>query len=245
MTAARVTAAPVTAPRIGILCLDTSFTKIPGHIRNPATFSFPVSYKVVRGATPGRVVMDQDHALIEPFIVAARELEAEGVAAITGACGFLVLYQRELAGSVRVPLFTSSLLQVPMVARMLAVGQRVGVLAASEEALSARHLEAAGAGDVPVCVAGMARHPEFREVILEGRRDRLDVAALRAQTLIEARRLAGRHPAMGALVLECTDLAPFSHAIQASLGIPVFDIVTLTELVHRSLTHRRYPLSPA
>jgi hypothetical protein len=231
----------VTAPRIGILCLDTSFTKIPGHIRNPATFGFPVSYKVVRGATPGRVVTSQDSALLDPFIAAARELEADGVAAITGACGFLVLFQRELAGSVRVPVFTSSLLQVPMAARMLAAGRQVGVLAASEEGLTARHLQAAGAGDVPVCVAGMSRHPEFREVILEGRRDRLDAAALRAETLTEARRLATRRPAMGALVLECTDLAPFSYAIQASLGIPVFDIVTLTEMVHRSLTHRPYP----
>jgi hypothetical protein len=233
----------VTAPRIGVLCLDTSFTKIPGHIRNPATFGFPVSYQVVRGATPGRVVTGQDPALLDPFIDAARELEADGVAAITGACGFLVLFQRELAGSVRVPVFTSSLLQVPMVARMLAAGQQVGVLAASEEALTARHLQAAGAGDVPVRVAGMARHPEFREVILEGRRDRLDAAALRAETLTEARRLAAMHPAIGALVLECTDLAPFSHAIQASLGIPVFDIVTLTEMVYRSLAHRPFPAS--
>jgi Asp/Glu/hydantoin racemase len=225
----------MTQARIGILCLDTSFTKIPGHIRNPATFGFPVSYQVVRGATPERVVTRQDPALLGPFIAAARELEAAGVAAITGACGFLVLFQRELADSVRVPLFTSALLQVPMVARMLATGRRVGVLTASEEALTARHLQAAGAGDVPVCVAGMARHQEFREVILEGRRDRLDAAALRAETLAQARWLAARNPAMGALVLECTDLAPFSHAIQASLGIPVFDIVTLTELVHWSL----------
>jgi hypothetical protein len=231
----------VTAPRIGILCLDTSFTKIPGHIRNPATFEFPVSYKVVRGATPGRVVTSQDPALLDPFIAAARELEADGVAAITGACGFLVLFQRELAACVRVPVFTSSLLQVPMAARMLAAGRPVGVLAASAQGLTARHLQAAGAGDVPVCVAGMSRHPEFREVILEGRRDRLDATALRAETLTEACRLATRHPAMGALVLECTDLAPFSYAIQASLRIPVFDIVTLTEMVHRSLTHRPYP----
>jgi hypothetical protein len=230
----------VTAARIGVLCLETSFTKIPGHIRNPATFAFPVTCKVVRGATPERVVGKPDRALVGPFIDAARELEADGVVAITGACGFLVLFQRELADSVRVPLFTSSLLQVPLAARMLAGGRQVGILAASEEALTARHLEAAGAAGVPVCVAGMARYPEFREVILQGRRDVLDVDRLREETLTEARRLAARHPAMGALVLECTDLAPFAYAIAASLGIPVFDIVTLTEMIHRTLSPRVY-----
>ncbi|HEX4831824.1 MAG TPA: aspartate/glutamate racemase family protein [Trebonia sp.] len=231
----------VTAARIGVLCLDTSFTKPPGHIRNPATFSFPVTYRVVAGATPGRVVTDPDPALLGPFIDAARELEAGGVAAITGACGFLVAFQRELAASVGIPLFTSSLLQVPLAARMLPAGKRVGVLAASAGALTARHFEAAGAAGIPVHVAGMARYPEFREVILEGRRDRLDLAALRAETLAEAGSLIARHPSIGALVLECTDLAPFSPALAAALGRPVFDIVTLTEWVHRGLAPRPYP----
>jgi hypothetical protein len=223
---------------IGVLCLDTSFTKIPGHIRNPLTFGFPVIYQVVRGATPERVVSRADPALLAPFVAAARELEAAGVSAITTACGFLILFQRQLADSVHVPVFTSSLLQLPMVARMLGFGQRVGLLVADEESLTQRHLDAAGAGSVPVCIGGMSGWREFREVILEGRRDELDATALEAEVLTEATRLRHRCPGMGALVIECTDLAPFSHAVQNALGVPVFDIATLTETVHRALTHR-------
>ena len=56
--------------------------------------------------------------------------------------------------------------------------------------------------------------------------------------LAEVDALAGANPDLGALVIECTDLVPFAHAIQARLGVPVFDIVTLTEMVHQSLTRR-------
>jgi len=35
-------------------------------------------------------------------------------------------------------------------------------------------------------------------------------------------------------VLECTDLPPYAHALQAALNRPVFDIITLSEMVHRA-----------
>jgi hypothetical protein len=225
---------------IGVLCLETSFTKIPGHIRNPTTFDFPVAYQVVAGATPERVVSQADPSLLEPFIDAARELEARGVAAITGACGFLVLFQRELAGAVRVPLYASSLIQLPMVHRMLRPDQKVGLLVAKKESLTRRHLAAIGGASVPVCVAGMAEQPEFREVMLEGRRVELDAVRLEREVLHEVEQLVRDNPDTGALVIECTDLVPFAYAIQEGTGLPVFDIVTLTEMVYQSLTRRPF-----
>lgn len=225
---------------IGVLCLDTSFTKIPGHIRNRTTFDFPVTYKVVEGATAERVVSQADPRLLEPFVRAARELEAEGVAAITGACGFLVIFQQQLADAVGIPLYASSLIQLPMVHRMLRSDQKVGLLVARKPSLTRRHLEAIGAESVPVCIAGMQEQPEFREVMLEGRRVELDADRLSREVLSEAGQLARENPDIGAIVIECTDLVPFSHAIQAQIGVPVFDIVTLTEMVHRSLTRQPF-----
>jgi Asp/Glu/hydantoin racemase len=230
---------------IGVLCLETAFTKIPGHIRNPATFGFEVRYRVVTGATPERVVSQGDPALIEPFIAAARELQASGVAAITTGCGFLVLFQQQLAAAVDVPLYTSSLIQLPMVARMLRPDQRVGLLVAKAEALTERHLAAIGGESVPVCVAGMADQPEFREVMLEGRRTDLDVARLKQEVLDRAGELARANPDLGALIIECTDLVPFAHAIQELIRVPVFDIVTLTQMVHDCLVRGPYSFSPA
>lgn len=225
---------------IGVLGLDTTFTKIPGHIRNPATFCFPVLVEVVAGATSRRVVEEADPALLGPFIDAARKLEAAGAAAITSACGFLAMFQQEMAAAVDVPLYASSLIQLPMVHRMLKPDQRVGLLTASAASLSARHLAAVGAADVPVSVAGMDAQPEFREVMLEGRRDDLNVPRLRAEVLHIAGQLLRDDPGIGALVIECTDLVPFAVDIQQLARLPVFDIVTLTEMVHHALTRHPY-----
>lgn len=225
---------------IGVLCLDTSFTKVPGHIRSPATFDFPVAYKVVEGATPERVVSQADPRLLEPFVHAAQELEAQRVAAITAACGFLVLFQKQLADAVAVPLYASSLIQLPMVHRMLRPDQKVGLLVAKKRSLTRRHLEAIGGEHVPVCVAGMEEQPEFREVMLEGRRAELDADLLGREVVTQAGQMARANPDMGALIIECTDLVPFAHAIQSLIGIPVFDIVTLTQMVYLSLTRRPF-----
>ncbi|GAB2539670.1 aspartate/glutamate racemase family protein [Nocardia heshunensis] len=226
--------------RIGVLCLDTAFTKFPGHIRNPATFDFPITYQIVHGATPRRVVTEADPTLLEPFIDAARKLESEGVAAITAACGFLVIFQQRLADAVRIPLYTSSLIQLPLVHRMLATDRPIGLLVADEKSLTRRHLAAIGGETVPIRVAGMSAHPEFREVILEGGRNNLDPDRLGREVLTEVHRLATHSPDLGALIIECTDLVPYRHTIQQHLGIPVFDIVTLTEMVHQTLSHQPF-----
>jgi aspartate/glutamate racemase len=224
---------------IGVICLDTGYPKIPGHIRNPATFDFPVRYRVVRGAT-AKLVTGSEPPPLAHFIEAARDLEARGVAAITTGCGFLAVHQRELADAVEVPCYASSLIQVPMVHRMLRPDQRVGLLVARERTFTRRHLQGVGAGHVPVCVAGMDNQPEFREVIIEARRGDLDVDRLGREVLDQARRLARANPDLGAVVIECTDLVPYAHAVQRQLGLPVFDIVTLTDMVHRGLTRRQY-----
>lgn len=224
---------------IGVICLDTAYPKIIGHIRNPATFEFPVRYRVVPGATAS-LVTGSEPPSATPFIQAARELEAQGVAAVTTGCGFLAAHQRELADAVGVPCYASSLIQLPLVHRMLRSDQRVGVLVARERTLTRRHLQGVGAEHVPVCVVGMDDQPEFREVIIEARRDDLDADRLGQEVLVQVERLAGENPDLGALVIECTDLAPYAHAVRRRFGLPVFDIVTLTEMVHRGLARRRY-----
>jgi hypothetical protein len=124
---------------------------------------------------------------------------------------------------------------------MIGPGRTVGLLVADEAALTPRHLAAVGAQEVPVAVTGMAGQPEFREVMLEGRRDSLDVDRLAAEVGDQVDALARAHPDLGALVIECTDLVPFAHRIQARLGVPVFDIVTLTRMLYEGLTRHPYP----
>lgn len=48
-------------------------------------------------------------------VEAAKELEAEGVRAIVGACGYFAHFQKQVADAVNVPVFLSSLCQLPLI----------------------------------------------------------------------------------------------------------------------------------
>jgi hypothetical protein len=220
---------------VGILMLDTRFPRIPGDMGNAATFPFPVRYHRVRGADPDLVVRRGAEGLLPAFLEGARALEGEGVGAITTNCGFLVKYQRELAAAVRVPLFTSSLLLVPLVHRLLPPGRRVGIMTVNAATLGPEHLRGASIGsEIPIAVAGMEGEKEFTRVLL-GDELELDVDAARGEHVRVARRLVSDYPDVGALVLECTNMPPYTADIQRETGLPVFDIVALVTLVHGAL----------
>jgi Asp/Glu/hydantoin racemase len=216
---------------VGVLMLDTRFPRIAGDIGNPSTFDFPVRYHRVRGASPDLVVKSDGRAVLPLFVEGARLLEREGVRAITTSCGFLARFQEELAASVRVPVFTSSLMLVPIVHRMLAPGRIVGIMTVDASALDRRHLEGAGVRpDMDVVVAGLETEREFSRVLL-GDLATLDVEIARAEHVTVARRLVAAHPEVGAIVLECTNMPPYRREIQDATGLPVFDVTTLVRMV--------------
>ncbi len=220
---------------VGILMLDTRFPRIPGDMGHAATFPFPVRYHRVAGADPDRVVRGGAEGLLEPFVEGARRLEAEGVGAITTNCGFLVKFQRELAAAVRVPVFTSSLLLVPLVHAMLPPGRRIGILTVHAGSLTPAHLAGAGIRpDVPLAVAGLETEKEFTRVLL-GNELVLDVDLAREEHVRVARRLVAEHPDVGAIVLECTNMPPYAADVQRETGRPVFDITSLVRMVHEAL----------
>lgn len=225
---------------IGVLCLDSRFPKLPGHIKNPSSLPFSVLYETVEGATVPELINRPSDQFIEPFIEAAQKLQAEGVRAITGSCGFLALYQQQLAEAVDIPVFASSLIQVPLLYQMTGCRKPVGILTASRAGLTEKHLAAVGAAHVPVVVQGMETFREFSEVILECQRTQMDIALIENEIQQAARELYQNHPDIGALVLECTDMPPFAHTLQAELKIPVADLTTLAAMVHSIVLRTQY-----
>ncbi len=220
---------------VGILMLDTRFPRIPGDMGHAATFPFPVRYHRVPGAVPDLVVRRGAAGLLPAFIDGARELEHEGVGAVTTNCGFLVKYQAALAAAVRVPVLTSSLLLVPLVHRLLPSDRRIGILTVHAGMLSDEHLRGAGIGpEIPLAIAGLEGEKEFTRVLLDDELE-LDVDQAREEHVRVARRMLAEHPDLGALVLECTNMPPYAGDIQRATGLPVFDIVSLVTLVHGAL----------
>ena len=224
---------------LGIIMLETRFPRIPGDIGNGESWPFPVLFRVVQGATPERVVLQGAKGLLPDFIAAARDLVALGAEAITTSCGFLCIFQKEIAAAVGVPVATSSLLQVPWVEAMLPAGRRVGVITASRPSLTPAHFAAAGmAADTPVM--GVEGGRELYRVLVTGEKPDLDIDAAERDMLEAGRALVAAHPEVGAIVLECTNMPPYAAALQAALGLPVHDIRSLGMYLHAGLRPRRF-----
>ena len=225
---------------LGIITLDTRFPRIPGDVGNASTYPFPVRYVKVSGATVRRVIKERGRGLLPAFIRAARQLESDGVRAITTTAGFLALYQKEMADAVTVPFFSSSLIQVPLVHQMLGPDTKIGIITADSSSLSKTHLSAVGIKrEIPLAIAGLQNGPEFSQWLLNNG-EKLDVDRVESEILRICKRLVRSEPSIGALVFECTNLPPFAAAVQEATHLPVFDIVTLSHMVHNTVVRRRY-----
>jgi hypothetical protein len=223
---------------VGILMLETRFPRIPGDMGNAETWPFPVLYKVVPGASPRRVVCERSEGLLDEFLAAAAELVRLGADGVTTTCGFLSLYQREIAAHVGVPVATSSLIQIPFIERVLPPGRRVGVLTVSAANLTGEHLRAAGA-DPETPVVGTDGGSEFTRVMINDE-ERLDVAAAERDILAAGDRLVASHDGIGAVLLECTNMVPYARALSQRLRLPVFSIYTFVTWFHSGLIPRDF-----
>jgi hypothetical protein len=210
---------------LGVLMLDTRFTRFVGDIGNLQSYGEPPLFEVVRGATVDKVVPAKAPPLIDDFVAAGERLIARGADAITTGCGFLVLNQAELASRLSVPVATSSLLLIPSLLKLLPTGKRLGVLTFSANDLTPAHFAAAGApADTPV--EGVAPDGVFRRAIY-GQPCDDSVEARGAEVVAAGRRLVERHPDIGAILFECTNFPPHRAAVEAALSLPVYDIFTL------------------
>ncbi len=223
---------------VGILMLEARFPRIPGDMGNAATWPFPVLYKVVPGATPQRVVYDRAAGLGNAFLDAAAELVHLGADGITTTCGFLSLYQREIAAHVGVPVATSSLMQIPFIERILPPGKRVGILTVSAASLTEEHLRAAGA-DPATPVVGTESGHEFTRAIL-GDEERLDVALAERDILEAGDALVAQDKDIGAVLLECTNMVPYARALRDRLRLPVFSIYSFVTWFQAGLAPRDF-----
>ena len=207
---------------LGILMLDTRFPRIVGDIGNAASFDFPVIFRRMEGiGSADAVTTHPDRPRVLAALKAnAEALAAEGAVGLSTSCGFLALYQDELAALSPVPVATSALLHI----RALK-GRRVGVITASARNLTPAHFAAVGAPeDTPF--VGLPEDSSFASTFLKNGLT-LDRARVEEEAVAAGRDLVARHPGVDTVVLECTNLPPYKPALERALGLPVFDVLDL------------------
>lgn len=231
---------------IGILLFDgRRYPVLPGDVANASSYDFPVRMKVVKGLfdvppPPSRWERGEAPEGARLMRDAAIELRDEGVRAIVTACGFFVALQDYVAKAAGVPVFTSPLILIPLLSRMLG-NRKLGVLTASKSLLDESFLEVAGVTkSMNVVIEGIDESREFYATHMGGNRIEMDVEVLRNEVVGIATRFAKTHADMAGMLIECSNLPTFSADIQQETGLPVFDFITFTKFIQASVVQSPY-----
>lgn len=233
---------PWSGRTVGILVLDEQIPRVPGSVGNAETFGYPVRYRMVEGATVERLLYRMDLSMKGKFIESAQTLVKEGADAIVGSCGFMALFQNDLREAVEVPVLLSSLVQLPFIASSISTDRKIGVITASAESLRPQLLAAAGI-DIDFSrlrVYGLGEKAEARRALLD-ESGVLNESLLRAEVLETAQAMTDEHNDIGAVLMECSELPPYSADVQLLVRKPVFDFITMIDYLHASLKQRAYP----
>jgi len=223
---------------MGIILLDLWYPVVPGNVANASTFDFPVMYKILKGTTVSRI-FGADPAILDLLLEAGKELEEQGVRAIIGACGFFGNFQKEAAARLDVPVYLSSLLQIPIVRRGLKPNQKVGVITASAQSLTPKLLSQNGVDDLSdIVITGAQDLPEFQQILKTA--GSFNSNKIEQQLVGLAKKFVSGNPDIGAILLECSDMPPYAWAIQNAVRLPVFDFITLINWVHSAMVRRPF-----
>lgn len=223
---------------IGILMLDTYTPFIQGDVGNATSYDYPVRFKRIDGLTVERI-FEHDLSFIEKMIDSARELEREGVKAITGDCGFMAIFQKEVKESVNIPVFLSSLLQIPFIKSTLPVQAGIGVITAASISLTPGIFKKIGVDDNNLFIAGLEDLKNFKNAAID-ETGVLDSEKIREEVVGVAKNLTARNPEVRSILLECSMLPPYSKAVQRVTGLPVYDFLTMINYVHSSIVKKRF-----
>lgn len=224
---------------IGILLLDAFTPFIPGDAANASSYHYPVRFQKVDGFTVKRA-LSRDPTVFAGLLAAAEELVLQGVRAITGDCGFMGIHQRSLARRLDVPVFLSSLMQIPFITNIIAEGEKIGVITADSRCIDDQLLKAVGVETAEnLEINGLEETENFRMAVLE-ESGILDSEEIEKEVVFAAKRLIAREPKVSAILLECSCLPPYGAAVQEAVMLPVFDYITMIDYVYSAVVKRRY-----
>ena len=226
---------------IGILLIQNYVPFVPGDVANATTYDYPVRFQRVPGLSVERI-FNHDMTLYDDILEAAQSLVKEGVRAITGDCGFLALFQERLAEDLGIPVFLSSLLQIPFIQRIISRRSKLGIVTANKKVLDMEVFHALGIKDKQmdrIVIGGLEKSRHFDSAVI--REDGvLDTKLMEKEVLDASLLLHKENPELGAILLECSLLPPYGKAVQEATGLPVFDFITMIDYVFSAVVKKQY-----
>jgi len=217
------------AVSLGVIRLDYDYPPSPGDIDCPQSFGYDVYYRVVPGLTfaicqSGKLT----ESVTKKFIDAVRWMGAKGVSGITGDCGFMMYFQKLARTHTTKPVFMSSLAQLPAVTCGYSKDELVAILTANGDTLKPmRPLIKDECGveteEHRFIFVGCQDVPGF-EAVAAG--EKVDVGKVTPGIVKKCGDVLTKYPKIRCFLFECTELPPYSDAVRAAFGLPVYDSIT-------------------
>ena len=139
------------------------------------------------------------------------------------------------------PVYLSSVLQVPIMGRGLRADQKVGIICATEKSLTSSLLKQCGVENASkVVIVGALEQgtPEFSNIL--DCTGQFNSAKIEKEIVDIAINLVKQHPEVGAILLECSDMPPYAWAVQNAVRLPVFDFISMINWVETAVVRRPF-----
>lgn len=116
---------------------------------------------------------------------------------------------------------------------------RIGIVTGHSGYLKQKHLEASGAGSIPVVIQGMEEKDEFRRVVLKGNIT-IDIDRMRQNVLEAVEELLQKSADIRSILLECSNLCSFARDIRKTFRLPIYDLISAVEIIKYSICPTDY-----
>ncbi|KAF2008882.1 hypothetical protein BU24DRAFT_429143 [Aaosphaeria arxii CBS 175.79] len=226
-------------PPLGFISLDIILHRPPGDPYNQNTWPFPLIREKARDTSESAVVTATayDDAFLDRFVEAGKRLAARGAIGIITSCGFLAIAQSELSARLPIPIMTSALVQAPSLLATIAPRRKLGILTFDSTRLGAGHLQKLGIDPSRCHIHGAPTNGALQQHVRQGAPYLHE--EISRELVAAAKEMLQDAPEISLLLLECTNMPPFSETIQSAIALPVYDIQTAALWFYSGLVNIR------
>lgn len=223
------------SPSIGILRLDYNYPPAKGDIDHPDSFNVDVFYRVVPGLTfemcqSGTMTTTVKNNFKEALLYLENEKK---VNVITGDCGFMMYFQEYARQLTHLPVLLSSLTQLPSIFNCISKKDEIIIMTANSKSLEPMRKLIIKDNELDysnnrINIIGCEDVPGFEAVSLG---NKVDINKCTKGIVKKSLNAIKKYPNSKVILLECTELPPYSDSIRKETKLPVFDAITNVEFL--------------
>ena len=217
---------------LGIIRLDYDYPAAVGDIDHPGSFDYDVYYKVIPGLTFEMCQSGKISNKVKKHIIdSVKWFNSKRVSGITGDCGFMIHIQNIVREHTTLPVFLSSLVQLPILVQSYGNKEKILVLTANGKSL----LDMKGLiydlcnSDIEneqIVIFGCENIKGF-DAVAKG--EKVNTQIVEKDLVKQIKWLLTFNSEIVCILSECTELPPYSDALRKSTGLPVFDAITCAD----------------